>query len=150
MNCNKCKLFKTCKNPCIQGVGPIPANIMLIGEAPGKEEDLQKEPFVGAAGKRLDIILKETGLDRKGLYISNMVRCRPPENRDPEPEEIKACFPYLEEEIQKVKPKIIIPLGGIALQAIQGLEGSTSWAGTKHWSEKYNCWIMPTFHPAYI
>jgi len=150
LSCNKCKLFKTCKNPCIQGVGPIPVDIMLVGEAPGKEEDLQKEPFVGVAGKRLDIILKEAKLDRKYLYISNTVRCRPPENRDPEPEEIKACFPYLEEEIQKVKPKIIVPLGGIALQAIQGLEGSTSWAGTKHWSEKYNCWIMPTFHPAYI
>lgn len=150
MTCNKCKLFKTCRNPCIQGVGSISVDIMLIGEAPGEQEDKQKEPFVGAAGKRLDIILKEARLDRKNLRIDNIVKCRPPNNRDPEPEEIKACFPYLEEEIRKVKPKIIVPLGGIALQVIQGLEGSTSWAGTKHWSEKYNCWIMPTFHPAYI
>ena len=150
MTCNKCKLFKTCKNPCIQGVGPIPANIMLIGTAPGADEDKQGLPFVGAAGKRLNIILKEAGLDRNSLRVDNTVRCRPIDNRDPEPEEIKACFPYLEEEIQKVKPKIIVPLGGIALQTIQGLEGIASWAGTKHWNEKYNCWVMPTFHPAYI
>lgn len=150
MSCNKCHLFKTCKTPCIQGTGLIPSDIMLLGEGPGSEEDIEGKPFVGTAGKRLDIILKETGLDRSKLYISNIVKCRPPDNRIPEPEEIKACFPYLEEEIKKVKPKIIVPLGGVALQAIQNLVGITKYAGGKYWNEKYNCWIMPTFHPAYI
>jgi len=150
MSCNKCSLFKNCKHPCVQGVGSIPANIMLIGEAPGEEEDKRGTPFIGLAGKRLDIILKEAGLHRNDLYISNLVKCRPPNNRDPEPEEIKACSPYLEKEIKEVKPKIIVPLGDPALQYILGLELITKYAGTRYWSEKYNCWVMPTFHPAYI
>ncbi|MCK4359776.1 MAG: hypothetical protein KAW92_13755, partial [Candidatus Cloacimonetes bacterium] len=150
MKCNKCQLFKTCKKPCIQGVGPVPADIMLVGMNPGADEDEKGVPFVGAAGKRLNIMLKATHLERRSLFITNTVRCKTPDNREPTEEEIKACSPYLEEEIKEVKPKIIVPLGNIALQYILNLEGITKWAGTRHWSKKYNCWIIPTYHPAYI
>jgi len=150
MKCNKCSLFKTCKKPCIQSSGPVPTDIMLVGTNPGADEDEQGFNFVGAAGKRLDIMLKEVPLERRNLRIANLVRCKTPDNREPTKEEIKTCSPYLEEEIKEANPHIIVPLGGIALQYILGLEGSTKWAGTRHWSKKYNCWIMPTYHPAYI
>jgi uracil-DNA glycosylase len=108
--CQRCSLFKL-KNSDVPGSGDARAEVMFIGEAPGKAEDLSGEPFVGAAGKFLDEMLAEIGLDRKKVFIANVLRHRPPQNRDPKPEEIEACWPFLERQIEIIDPKLIIFLG---------------------------------------
>lgn len=118
MLCRKCGLCETRTN-VVFGVGNPEAEVMLIGEGPGENEDLQGEPFVGRAGKLLDDMLSFVGLSReKNIYIANMVKCRPPKNRDPRPEETEACSRWLKEQIGIIKPKIIVCLGRIAAQAI--------------------------------
>lgn len=113
MNCRKCGLYRYRKKP-VPGEGKLDADIMFIGEAPGAQEDLQGRPFVGPAGKLLTQLLESIGLKREEVYITNIVKCRPPNNRDPEDDEIKACTPYLIKQIQLVKPKIIVALGRYA------------------------------------
>ncbi len=108
--CRRCSLWKTRTNP-VPGEGNQKADIMFIGEAPGRFEDLKGRPFVGAAGKVLDELLEHVGLKRSEIYITNVVKCRPPGNRDPSPEEIKSCSPYLEKQIEIIEPKIIVTLG---------------------------------------
>ncbi len=112
--CKKCPLFKTRNKPVV-GEGDIQAKIILVGEAPGREEDLQGRPFVGEAGKFLDKLLEIAHLKRENVYITNIVKCRPPNNRDPKEEEIMACLPYLKKEIKIIQPKLIITLGRHAL-----------------------------------
>lgn len=113
--CTACELAKT-RNLVVPGEGSARAEVMFIGEGPGKNEDLQGRPFVGAAGKFLDELLGQINLKREDVYIANVVKCRPPNNRDPKPEEAKTCWSWLEQQIQTIKPKIIVPLGRHSLQ----------------------------------
>lgn len=116
-DCQKCELGATRKN-FVFGVGNPNANLMLIGEAPGEEEDLKGEPFVGKAGQLLDKILAAIGFNRQEVYIANILKCRPPGNRDPLPEEREVCLPYLLEQIQIIAPRILLLLGKVAAQTL--------------------------------
>jgi DNA polymerase-1 len=123
---------------------------MLIGEAPGFTELIEEKPFVGDAGRVLNGCLKDAGMSREEVYVTNVVKCRPPDNRPPEPAEIAACLPYLVQEIKAVKPKVIVLLGATPLMAILGKKGITTLRGQVFTSEDFNCQIVPTFHPAYV
>jgi uracil-DNA glycosylase len=116
-NCNRCSLWKT-RTKFVFGTGNPNAEIMFVGEAPGRDEDLQGKPFVGRAGKLLDKMLAEVGLKREDVYIANILKSRPPDNRDPLPDEIAACEPYLHAQIKLIKPKLICSLGRIAAQTL--------------------------------
>jgi DNA polymerase len=123
--------------------------LLFIGEGPGAEEDRLGVPFVGAAGKLLDLLLAAYGLTEKDYHICNIVKCRPPQNRAPSPEEVKACRPLLGRQFQLVKPKLIVLLGAVAYKYFTGLgDGISRVRG--QWIEKSGYLIMPTFHPAYI
>lgn len=153
--CSKCDLYKDAKN-AVPGSGNYNSKIVFIGEAPGKNEDKQGEPFVGRAGGILDELLEGIGLEREDVYISNIVKHRPPENRDPTDEEIEACSPYLDKQIDLLKPEVLAPLGRFSMEYIldkynlgsgkkisnihgQKFEVSTLFGGMK---------IMPMYHPA--
>ena len=112
-NCRRCGLWKTRNNP-VAGEGAVTAKVMFIGEAPGYNEDMQGRPFVGKAGKIFDELLYSVGLERKEIYIANILKCRPPKNRDPLGDEIKACTSYLDKQIMAIKPKVIVTLGNFA------------------------------------
>lgn len=145
-NCQKCKLCKT-RNNIVFGVGNREADIMLIGEGPGADEDMQGEPFVGKAGKLMDMAFEALGIKKEELYIANIVKCRPPFNRNPEQDEEQACLDFLRNQVILVKPKIIVLLGSVALKNILGKEyGITSSRGK--WIEKRGIYYMPTWHPA--
>lgn len=145
-NCQKCKLCKT-RNNIVFGVGNREADIMLIGEGPGADEDMQGEPFVGKAGKLMNMAFDALGIKKEELYIANIVKCRPPFNRNPEQDEEQACLDFLRNQVILVKPKIIVLLGKVALKNILGKEyGITSSRGK--WIEKRGIYYMPTWHPA--
>ena len=144
--CNKCKLYSTRKN-IVFGTGNKEAKIMFIGEGPGADEDIQGEPFVGKAGRLMNKCFEALDIERKDVYIANIVKCRPPQNRNPENDEAAACMDYLRNQVILVKPKIIVLLGSIALKNILGEEyGITNSRGS--WIEKKGIYYMPTFHPA--
>ena len=145
-NCQKCKLYSTRKN-IVFGVGNEKANIMFIGEGPGGDEDEQGEPFVGKAGQLMNKAFDITGIKREEVYIANIVKCRPPHNRDPEEDEIVACMDYLRNQVIIIKPKIIVLLGRIALQNILGKDYKIT-ASRGKWVEKKGIMYMPTWHPA--
>jgi uracil-DNA glycosylase len=128
-------------------VGPCPANVMIVGEAPGFNEDRQGEPFVGAAGKLLDTLLARIGLARTDVYITNVLKCRPPMNRDPMPNEVEACSPYLKEQMALVKPKVVLILGRHALERLMPGQGSIS---RIHGSliRRGDVAYVPLYHPA--
>ena len=146
VNCNKCKLC-TNRTNIVFGVGNKEANIMMIGEGPGADEDKQGEPFVGKAGQLMNKALAGLGIKREELYIANIVKCRPPSNRVPEQDEAEACLNYLRNQVILVKPKIIVLLGSTALKNILGEEYKISQARGK-WIEKNGIKYMPTWHPA--
>lgn len=147
-NCNKCKLCST-RQKVVIGIGNKNAKIMFIGEGPGADEDAQGIPFVGKAGKLMDKALAGLGLNREEIYIANIVKCRPPKNRNPEKEEAEACKEYIETQIKLVNPEIIVLLGSVALKNILGEQyGITASRGK--WFEKDGIKILPTFHPAAI
>ena len=148
-DCIRCKLHKGRQN-IVFGEGDPNAALVFVGEGPGKEEDEQGRPFVGAAGQLLtDIIVKGMRLNREDVYICNIVKCRPPNNRNPEPDEIMACEPFLIKQLQAIKPKIIIGLGNVAVKTLlKTKEGITSLRGT--WKTYQGIPLMPTFHPAYL
>ena len=125
LNCRKCPLHRGRVHPVL-GQGNPKAKIMFIGEAPGYWEDQKGQPFIGAAGKILDELLNSAGIKREDVYISNILKCRPPNNRDPKPEEIAACVPYLEQQIKIISPKIICPLGRYSMTFIMGMFGLKS------------------------
>lgn len=129
------------------GVGPSPANIMIVGEAPGFNEDRQGEPFVGAAGKLLDTLLARIGLSRADVYITNVLKCRPPMNRDPMPNEVEACSPFLAQQVELVKPKVVLILGRHALERLMPGQGSIS---RIHGSliRRGDVAYVPLYHPA--
>ena len=145
-NCKKCKLC-TGRQNIVFGTGNKNADIMLIGEGPGADEDRLGEPFVGRAGKLMNMAFDMLEIKREELYIANVVKCRPPGNRNPEEDEAMACLDYLRNQVILVKPKIIVLLGSIALKNILGKEyGITASRGK--WLEKKGIWYMPTWHPA--
>lgn len=145
-DCKKCKLCRTRQN-IVFGVGNPNADIMLIGEGPGGDEDKQGEPFVGKAGQLMNKAFDVVGIKREEVYIANIVKCRPPNNRDPEEDEIQACMDYLRNQVMIIKPKIIVLLGRIALQNILGKDYKIT-ASRGKWVEKKGILYMPTWHPA--
>ncbi len=146
-NCTKCGLCQTRTN-VVFGVGNPDAELLFVGEAPGENEDLQGEPFVGRGGQLLDLYLNGIGLDRReNIYIANILKCRPPQNRDPLPDEMDACIPYLRELVKIMRPKIIVCVGRIAAQRLI----SPDFKVTKEhgiFYEKGGSLLMGTFHPA--
>ena len=144
--CRKCRLCETRKN-VVFGVGNREADIMFIGEGPGADEDAQGEPFVGKAGKLMNMAFDMLGVKREEVYIANIVKCRPPNNRNPQDDEAENCLDYLRNQVILVKPKIIVLLGSTALKNILGEEyGITASRGK--WVEKKEILYMPTWHPA--
>ena len=148
-DCTRCKLCKGRKT-IVFGEGNPGAALVFIGEGPGQEEDEQGRPFVGAAGQLLtDIIVKGMQLRREDVYICNIVKCRPPGNRNPELDEIEACEPFLVKQLQAIKPRCIIALGNVAAKTLLKTKtGITSLRGA--WQTYQGIPLMPTFHPAYL
>ena len=146
VNCNKCKLCVNRKN-IVFGQGNKNADIMFIGEGPGADEDTQGLPFVGKAGKLMNMAFEGLGIKREEVYIANIVKCRPPQNRVPEPDEAESCLNYLRNQVILVKPRIIVLLGSTALKNILGKELSIT-ASRGKWIEKKGIYYMPTWHPA--
>ena len=145
--CPLCKLARTRKN-AVPGEGQISAKIMFIGEAPGRSEDEKGKPFVGAAGRILDDLLKKVGIERSQVFITNIVKCRPPNNRVPEEDELIACRPYLDRQIALIKPKVICILGRTAYSSILG--GSSITANRGKIVERSGQKYFSTFHPAAV
>lgn len=148
--CQKCGLSQK-RNRVVFGEGPVPANLMLIGEGPGAEEDSQGRPFVGKAGQLLTKILQAAGIKRPDdIYITNIVKCRPPENRTPLPEEIEKCYDYLKYQIKKVAPKIIILAGSPAASAVLIIKEPISKI-RGHWFKiEGSIFCLPIFHPSFL
>jgi len=144
--CRDCGLWETTRYVCLMGDGPVSCDLMIVGEAPGEREENLRRPFQGKAGKLLDSCLKKAGINRSDVYITNVVHCRPPDNRTPTREEIKACRKYLEDEFRVVKPKYVLLLGNVALQGALGRSGITKYRG-RVW-EKDGVTYLATFHPA--
>ena len=145
-SCNRCKLATTRHN-VVFGIGRRNADIMFVGEGPGEQEDLKGEPFVGAAGQLLDDMLSIIDLDRTNCYIANIVKCRPPRNRDPEESEQDACINYLWNQIDLIRPKIIVCLGRVAAKRLI----NTDYRITKEhgtWVHKNDVWITSIYHPS--
>ncbi len=145
--CTRCDLAST-RTQVVFGVGHPTADLMFVGEGPGKEEDLRGEPFVGRSGKLLDkLVTEELGIDRSQFYIANVVKCRPPNNRDPHPVEIDACWSWLEQQIQLIDPRVIVTLGNFATRTLlKTTEGITKLRGRIHMFEGRV--LVPTFHPS--
>lgn len=145
--CTACRLSET-RNNVVFGVGDPNARLMLVGEAPGKNEDLQGEPFVGAAGKLLDELLAGIGIEREQVYIGNVLKCRPPGNRDPKEDEIDSCKGYLREQIRMIRPEVVMTLGNFATKLLL----PTQMGITRMRGQRFNWWLgatlVPTFHPA--
>ncbi len=145
-NCQNCTLGKT-RTKFVFGVGNPNADAMLIGEAPGRDEDLQGEPFVGRAGKLLNDILKAVNFKREDVYIANILKCRPPNNRDPLPLEMETCIPYLHKQIDLIQPKVILCLGRVAANGL--LNKKLSLGQLRESTYEFNgIKVMATYHPA--
>lgn len=144
--CNGCKLARSRTNT-VFGVGNKDADVMFIGEGPGADEDKEGEPFVGKAGKLMNQAFLGIGIDREKIYIANIVKCRPPNNRNPEIDEVNSCLNYLRNQVMIIKPKIIVLLGSVALQNILGKDYKITISRGK-WIEKKGILYLPTFHPA--
>ena len=145
-HCTLCPLGRT-RTKFVYGIGNPRAEIMFIGEAPGRDEDLIGEPFVGRAGKLLDKILEAMKLTRRDVYIANILKCRPPENRDPQPDEMKLCMPYLKEQIRLIRPKFICALGRIAAHGLLETTASLGQLRGK-WHRFEGIPLIVTYHPA--
>ena len=144
--CRKCRLGAT-RTKLVFGVGPVPSPVVFVGEGPGQQEDLLGEPFVGPAGKLLDDMLSIIDLSRENSYICNIVKCRPPQNRDPKPEETACCIGYLSRQLEIIKPKIIVCLGRVAATILID-KGFKVTRQHGEWFNKDGVWYMGTFHPA--
>lgn len=145
-DCQRCELART-RTTLVMGVGDPHARVMFIGEAPGKNEDLKGEPFVGAAGKLLDELLEHAGLRRDEVFIANVLKCRPPGNRDPEPLEIETCTPFLREQIRIIEPDVLVTLGNFATRLVLKTDtGITRLHGRVQQAGRFT--VLPIFHPA--
>ncbi|HSR97747.1 MAG TPA: uracil-DNA glycosylase, partial [Kofleriaceae bacterium] len=153
--CTRCKLHTT-RRSIVFGVGATDTPLMFVGEAPGEQEDRRGEPFVGAAGQLLDKMIEAMGWTRSAVYIANTTKCRPPGNRNPQPDELEQCMPFLHQQIAAIAPRIIVALGRPASNQLLGTDAPISaLRGRFHdyvrvSSERYTCKVMPTFHPAYL
>jgi len=148
-DCRRCGLCEG-RRQIVFGVGEPSAEVMFIGEGPGAEEDQQGEPFVGKAGQLLTRIIENgMGLARQDVYIANIVKCRPPNNRDPAPDEVEACEPFLQAQIRVVQPKVLIALGKYAAQTLLGVQTPITRLRGR-WAKYQGIPLMPTFHPAYL
>ncbi len=148
-DCRRCKLWRNRKN-IIFGEGSSQARLIFVGEAPGREEDIEGRPFVGEAGKLLTRIIENgMGLKREDVYICNVVKCRPPNNRDPERDEIDTCLPFLKEQIRIISPEVICTLGRISGRELLGRDFKITRDRGK-WYSYMGIPVMPTYHPAYI
>lgn len=147
-DCQRCRLGKG-RTKLAFGVGNPCAEVMFIGEGPGRDEDLQGEPFVGAAGQLLTKIIQAMGFRRDEVYIANIVKCRPPNNRNPEADEAATCMPFLIRQVEIVRPKVIVCLGSVAVQNLLATDRKiTSIRG--RWQEWRGVPVMPTYHPAFL
>ncbi len=147
-DCTRCPLHKGRQN-LVFGEGAAQASLMFVGEGPGRDEDRQGSPFVGRAGRLLTKMIAAMTLDRQDVYIANIVKCRPPDNRDPGPREIAKCLPFLDAQIDAVKPKAIVALGRIATQSL--LETSSPLKGLRgRFHDRKGIPVMPTFHPSFL
>ena len=148
-DCARCKLHTLGRKQIVFGSGNPNADLMFVGEAPGADEDEQGVPFIGRAGQLLTKIIEAIGLTRDDVYIANVIKCRPPGNRNPEPDEIAECEPFLVRQIETVKPKVIVALGTFAAHALLRTDAPISkLRGTFH--EYHGAKLLPTFHPAYL
>ena len=148
-DCSRCKLHTLGRRQVVFGVGNPNADLMFVGEAPGADEDIQGEPFVGRAGQLLTKIIEAIGMTRQDVYIANVIKCRPPQNRNPEPDEVEQCEPFLFRQIETIKPKVIVALGKFAAQSLlKTTDPITRIRGREY---KYReAILMPTYHPAYL
>lgn len=145
-DCHRCTLSEA-RTRIVFGSGSSHARVLIIGEAPGKNEDLTGVPFVGAAGKFLDELLAAAGLARDEVFIANVVKCRPPSNRNPRPLEIETCVPFLKEQLRVISPEIVVTLGNFATRVVLGTDaGITGLRGTVHQAGRFK--VLPVYHPA--
>ena len=154
MQCVKCPHLASTRQNVVFGVGSIDADLMFVGEAPGADEDAQGEPFVGAAGQLLTKMINATGLSREKVYIANILKCRPDMpagssgNRKPTADEMQTCIPYLHAQIDLIQPKVLVALGGTAMEGLLGKSGITKLRG--QWHAYRGIPLMPTYHPSYL
>ena len=149
-DCTRCKLHTLGRRQVVFGVGNPNARLMFVGEAPGADEDVQGEPFVGRAGQLLTKIIQSIGFERSDVYIANVIKCRPPGNRNPEPDEVATCQPFLFTQIDTIRPKIIVALGTFAAHALLGTDAPISRLRGKLHDFRGGIQLIPTFHPAFL
>jgi DNA polymerase len=148
-DCTRCKLHRLGRRQIVFGVGNPSADLMFVGEAPGADEDIQGIPFVGRAGQLLTKIIEAIGLSRNDVYIANVIKCRPPENRNPEPDEVETCEPFLFQQIDRIQPKVIVALGTFAAKALLKTQDPISRLRGRAFDYR-GATLIPTFHPAFL
>jgi DNA polymerase len=148
-DCTRCKLHTLGRTQVVFGVGNPSADLMFVGEAPGGDEDIQGIPFVGRAGQLLTKIIEAIGLTRDDVYIANVIKCRPPQNRNPEPDEVETCEPFLFRQIDVIKPQVIVALGKFAAQTLLRTDAPISRLRGRVFDYR-GAKLLPTFHPAYL
>jgi len=148
-DCSRCKLHTLGRTQVVFGVGNPNADLMFVGEAPGGDEDIQGEPFVGRAGQLLTKIIEAIDLRREDVYIANVIKCRPPGNRNPEPDEVEQCQPFLFRQIETVKPKVIVALGKFAAQCLLRTNDPITRIRGREFKYR-DAILIPTYHPAYL
>ncbi len=149
-DCTRCKLHTMGRRQVVFGVGNPRADLMFVGEAPGADEDRIGEPFVGRAGQLLTKIIEAIGLKREDVYIANVIKCRPPGNRNPEPDEVATCRPFLDEQLELVRPRVIVALGTFAAKALLGTDAPISRLRGRVHDFRGGAKLVPTFHPAFL
>lgn len=148
--CTRCKLHTLGRTQVVFGVGHPQARLMFVGEAPGADEDIQGEPFVGRAGQLLTKIIQSIGLERSDVYIANVMKCRPPGNRNPEPDEVATCQPFLFRQLDTIRPRVIVALGTFAAHALLATDTPISRLRGQVYEFRNGAKLIPTFHPAYL
>ncbi len=148
-DCTRCKLHRLGRRQIVFGVGNPEADLMFVGEAPGRDEDIQGFPFVGRAGQLLTKIIEAIDLTREQVYIANVIKCRPPENRNPEPDEVASCEPFLFRQIDVIKPKVIVALGTFAVRTLLETDAPISRLRGRVYDYR-GAKLVPTFHPAFL
>lgn len=149
-DCTRCALHTLGRRQVVFGTGNADADLMFVGEAPGADEDVKGEPFVGRAGQLLTKIIEAINIKREDVYIANVIKCRPPGNRNPEPAEVETCRPFLLRQIETVKPRVIVALGTFAAQSLLGTDAPISRLRGRVHDYRDGIRIVPTFHPAYL
>jgi DNA polymerase len=148
-DCSRCKLHTLGRRQVVFGVGNPNADLMFVGEAPGADEDIQGEPFVGRAGQLLTKIIEAIGLTREDVYIANVIKCRPPGNRNPEPDEVEQCEPFLFRQVDTIKPKVVVALGKFAAQCLLRTNDPITRIRGREFKYR-DAILIPTYHPAYL